>query len=60
MDDLFTLRGLMGLYSTALNELVMITDYTAYNTALGIAEFLEFQKNGKASTAITGAISNIA
>ena len=60
MDDLFILRGLMGLYSTALNELVMITDYTAYNTALGIAEFLEFQKNGKASTAITGAISNIA
>lgn len=60
MDDFFTLRGLMGMYSTALNELVLILDHKAYNASLGISEFLEFQKNGKNSTAITGALANIA
>jgi len=60
MEELFTVRGQMGLYSIALNDLVMIMDYVCYNKALTLSEFLERQKNGKASTAITGAISNIA
>lgn len=58
--DFFTLRWQMGLYSIALQDLVLIMDYLSYNKALGLSEFLEWQKNGKASTVITGAISNIA
>lgn len=60
MSDLFVLRGLMNKYSTNLQDLVLIMDYKAYNKALTLSEFLEFQKNGVNSTAITGALSNIA
>jgi hypothetical protein len=60
MEDLFVLRGLMNKYSTNLQDLVLIMDYKAYNKALTLSEFLEFQKNGVNSTAITGALSNIA
>ena len=60
ITDLFTSRGQLGLYSIALNDLVLIMDYVAYNKALTISEFLEYNKNGQNSTAIIGAISNIA
>jgi hypothetical protein len=60
MGDFFDVRANMGGYSTALNDLVLISDFKTYNKALTLSEFLEFQKNGKASTAITGALANIA
>lgn len=60
ITDLFTSRGQMGAYSIALNDLVLIMDYVCYNKALTISEFLEYQKNGQNSTAITWAVSNIA
>jgi len=60
MDDLFTLQSLLGMYSTALSDLVILMDYKAYFAALKMDDFKEYSKNGKASTVITGALTNIA
>ena len=59
ITDFFTTRGKMGLYSIALQDLVLIMDYVSYNKALTITEFLQYFINGQKSTVVTGAISQI-
>ena len=53
-------RANLGWYSTALNELVLLMDYISYNKAMVLNEFVWFTANGKQSTSITGALTNIA
>jgi len=58
--DLFSTRWNLGLYSVALNELALIFDYKAHAKLLSLPEFTNRYQNGKNSTVITGAVTNVA
>lgn len=59
LDDLVSVANCLGDYFAVPEDCLWLFNRSTYNKALGIAEFADAAKNGKASTVNTGAITNI-
>lgn len=55
-----SVRQNLGKYATKLSDLMLLMDSVAYHKALTLDEFKKANENGRNSTIVSGAISNIA
>jgi hypothetical protein len=58
-DDFLTVLGNLSDNYSSPEEVIWMFNHSTYTKALGVDEFKDYAKNGKASTIHTGALSNV-